>query len=71
MKIISVNGTKYSDALLTQAAKTGGTIDIVASYKDEVRSLKLQYAGGLRIPHLERMPGKPDRFDDLLKPLSK
>jgi predicted metalloprotease with PDZ domain len=71
MKILSVNGVKYSDDSLKQAAKTGGTIDLIVNYKEDVRHAKLQYAGGLRNPRLERIPGTPDRFEDLLKPLAK
>lgn len=71
MKIVSIDGTKYSDDALKQAAKTGGAIDLIATYKEDVRHITLQYAGGPRTPHLERIPGTPDRFEDLLRPLSK
>jgi hypothetical protein len=31
-----------------------------------VISVALDYHGGLRIPHLERVDGTPDRLDDVL-----
>jgi predicted metalloprotease with PDZ domain len=71
MKIISINGTKYTDETITQAAKAGGTIDMVVNYKEDIRHITVQYAGGLRYPHLERIAGTPDRFEDLLKSLAK
>lgn len=71
MKIVSVNGTKYTDDTLKQAAKSGGKIDLIVNYKEDVRHVTIDYPGGLRIPHLERIPGTTDRFEELLKPLSK
>lgn len=71
MKILSVNGGKYSDDRLSQATKMGGTIDLIVSYKEDVRPVSIVYEGGLKIPHLERIAGAPNRFEDLLKPLSK
>lgn len=71
MKILSVNGMRYSDDALTQAARAGGAVDLIVSYKEDVRHARLQYAGGLRIPHLERIPGTPDRFEELLKPATR
>jgi hypothetical protein len=31
----------------------------------------LNYHGGERYPHLERVSGTPDRLDDILKPMTK
>src|SRR5262249_19656767 len=70
MKVLSVDGVKYDDGTMKRAVKEGGTIDLIVSYKEDVRNIKLEYSGGLRIPHLERIAGTTDRLGDLLKPLS-
>lgn len=70
MKILSVNGVKFGNEAMSTAVKKGGTIDLIVSYKEEVRPVGLVYGGGLKIPHLEQVPGTPDRLTDLLKPLS-
>jgi acetylglutamate kinase len=71
MKILSVNGVKYGDEAMSQAVLKGGTIDLIVTYKEDVRNVKLIYGGGLRIPHLERIPSTTDRLTDLLQPLAK
>jgi hypothetical protein len=34
-----------------------------------MKTVSLDYHGGLRIPHLERVDGTPARLDDILKPV--
>ena len=68
-QIVAVNGQAYdSDDLkdAIKAAANGGTIDLLVKNKDEYRTVRLDYRGGLRYPHLERVSGAPARLDDIL-----
>ena len=72
MQLVSVNGTAYSADVLKKAivAAEKGTepIVLVLSRGDQFKTVSLDYRGGLRYPHLERVEGTPARFDDILAP---
>ena len=68
MAILAVGDAPYSyDALAAALGKTG-TIPFVVSYKGAVRTLPFENATPLRYPHLERIPGKPNRLGELVRP---
>jgi predicted metalloprotease with PDZ domain len=67
MKVIAVNGTKFSPELLRDAIKaahgTNGAIELLVQDFDQFRTVKVDYHDGLRYPHLERIAGAEDRLD--------
>ena len=69
-QINAVNGVKYdADSLrrtLTEAM-AGGPLELLVMNGDRYRTVSLSYTGGQRYPHLERIPGTPDRLGDILK----
>jgi predicted metalloprotease with PDZ domain len=72
-KIVAVNDVAYDADRLTAAitaAKTSAQpIRLLVKNGDAYRTVALDYRGGLRYPHLERIPGTPAMLDDLLVPL--
>jgi predicted metalloprotease with PDZ domain len=57
---------KLRDAIL-KAEKETDPIVLLVKVGDQVKTVSLDYHGGLRVPHLERVDGTPDRLDDILK----
>ncbi len=74
MKLVAVNGRKYSKEVLTaaiQAAKGNRQpIDLLLENADFYKTYSVSYHDGVKQPHLERADG-PDIIGDILKPLSK
>nr|WP_240954049.1 hypothetical protein [Solimonas marina] len=73
MQIIAVNGFEYdADGLkeaVRLAAKPGaGPIELLLKDDKRYRTVKLDYHGGLRYPHLERIKGSDARLDAILAP---
>jgi len=73
-KIVAVNGESYDDDGLTQAIKDAAkdhaaTIELLLQDRDHYHTVKLDYHGGIRIPHLERDGTAPDLLSDILTPL--
>ncbi|HWU70352.1 MAG TPA: hypothetical protein VN017_03235 [Pseudoxanthomonas sp.] len=68
--IIAVNGQAYDKDVLedaVKAAKDGkAPIELMVKEFDRYRTVKIDYHGGLRYPHLERIPGKPDYLTPIL-----
>ncbi|MTW02907.1 peptidase M61 [Duganella ginsengisoli] len=71
--IMAVNGTTYkADVLRTAvtAAKTSGKpIELLVKKGSKIRTVMLDYHGGLKYPRLERIEGTPDRLQAILAPL--
>jgi hypothetical protein len=72
-KILAVNGRSFSmDGLKDAVADARGVaIEITVDYKGVVQQFSLQYNGGLRYPHLERITGTPDLLSELGRPRRK
>jgi predicted metalloprotease with PDZ domain len=70
MKILAVNGRAYSADVLNEAIAhpQDGKIVIVARNFNTVQSYEIHYAGGVRYPHLERIPGTHDYLSDIFAP---
>ena len=83
MQIVAVNGrawgggddadgggavTLLKDAIL-QAEHSSPPIQFIVKKEDVVSDVDVNYHGGLRYPHLERMPGTLDRMDAILAPV--
>lgn len=69
-KIVGVNGHPFDDALLRKAiaASTTTPIDLAIERGGKPLTVRIDYRGPLRYPHLERLPGSPDRLGALLRP---
>ncbi len=72
MKVLAVNGRRMTPERLREAvaATAGGKgkLSLVVENGDYLRTYELDYAGGARYPHLERVPDTPDRLGDILRP---
>jgi predicted metalloprotease with PDZ domain len=67
--VVAVNGLAYDKDVLDEAvtaAKTGAPIELMLRDFDIYRTVELDYRGGLRYPHLERIEGKPDYLTPIL-----
>lgn len=67
--VVAVNGRAYDKEVLEEAikaAKDGAPIELLVKEFDRYRTVKIDYRGGLRYPHLERIPGKPDYLTPIL-----
>ena len=73
MNLEAVNDQKYTPAVLREtilaAEKNQQPIKLLLKRGDEYRTVSLDYHGGMRYPHLERVAGTPDRLDDVLAPV--
>jgi predicted metalloprotease with PDZ domain len=71
-KILAVNGDEFTvDGLKSaiRAAAKGAPIELVVADKEEVRTVRIDYRGGLRYPHLEKTAAHAS-LDDILTPRS-
>ena len=69
MKIVAVDGRAYSKEVLeeTIAQPANGKITLLVRSFDTVESHEIHYAGGLRYPHLDRIPGTKDYLSEILQ----
>lgn len=70
MTILAVDGHVYSGDVLNEsiAHPRNGKITLLVRNFDSVESREIQYAGGVRYPHLERIPGSHDYLSEILSP---
>ncbi|MDE2079813.1 MAG: M61 family metallopeptidase [Burkholderiales bacterium] len=71
--LVAVNGVPYDADVLQQAirdaaAPGAGAIALLVKADNRYRTVSVDYHGGLRYPHLERVPGTPDLLDAVLTP---
>jgi predicted metalloprotease with PDZ domain len=67
-KVVAVNGIAYDADLLKEAitnAKSGAPIQLIVKDGDHYKIVSIDYRGGLRYPHLERISGTPDRLSEI------
>ena len=71
MKLIAVNGRKFSADVLRdamRAAKSGSDpLELLMENTDYFRTFKVDYHGGEKYPHLERDAAKPDVLTEIIK----
>jgi predicted metalloprotease with PDZ domain len=71
MTLVAVDGRAYSAETLKEAvtaAKTGKEpIELLVKDFDEFKTVRIDYHGGLKYPHLVRDTTKPDTLAELLK----
>jgi predicted metalloprotease with PDZ domain len=75
MKLVAVNGRKWTPALLHAALKaaqgTPAPIELLVENGQFFQTYSISYHEGEKNPHLERVPGQPDLLKDLLTPLTR
>ena len=71
MKLIAVNGRRFSTEVLQDALKTGKAsslpLELLVENTDYYKTYELDYHGGEKYPHLVRDESKPDLLTDILK----
>jgi predicted metalloprotease with PDZ domain len=71
MTIVAVNGHRFSaDAwhdAIAQAKTASAPIELIVENSDYFRTMKLDYHGGEKYPHLVRDESKPDLLSDIYK----
>jgi predicted metalloprotease with PDZ domain len=74
MKLIAINGRKWSPAILHDALKgakgSDQQIDLLVENAEFFKTYSILYHDGEKNPHLERVPEQPDILGDILKPLT-
>jgi len=70
MTILAVDGRVYSSDALDEAIAhpLNGKISLIVKNFDAVETHEIQYSGGVRYPHLERIPGSHDYLSEILAP---
>ena len=72
MQLVAVNDRAFTIAVLHDAIlaaeKSQQPIKLLLKRGDVLSTVSLDYHGGLRYPHLERVEGTPDRLDPILAP---
>jgi len=71
MRLVAVNGTRYSTDVLKdamRAAKSGNVpIELLVEDFDQYRTVKIDYHGGLRYPHLARIENTDERLEAIAR----
>ena len=72
MQLQAVNDQKFTIPMLREtilaAEKNSEPIKLLLKRGDDFVTLSLNYHGGMRYPHLERVEANPDRLDEILSP---
>lgn len=73
MKVIAVDGRRYSENVLRDALKATAaapaTLTLLVENNDFFTQVSFPYEGGLKEPHLERDSSRPALLDQILAPL--
>jgi predicted metalloprotease with PDZ domain len=71
MKLVAVNGRRFSADVLRDALKSAKTstapIELLVENTDYYKTYKIDYHGGEKYPHLVRDDSKPDLLTEILK----
>ena len=71
MKLVAVNGRRFSPEVLQDALKAAkdstAPIELLVENTDYYKTYKIDYHGGEKYPHLVRDESKPDLLTDILK----
>ena len=75
MKIVAVNDRAFTPDVWHAALKSAPArfepMDVLVNQAGYYHDISLNYRGGLKYPHLIRMPGSYDMFADILRPHAK
>jgi len=71
MKLVAVNGRRFSSEVLKDALKAAkdspAPIELLVENTDYYKTYKIDYHGGEKYPHLVRDDSKPDLLSEILK----
>ncbi|HEV2652744.1 MAG TPA: PDZ domain-containing protein [Rhizomicrobium sp.] len=70
-EIVALNGVAFDGEDLRDAitdARSGGPLQLILRRDKVYKTISIDYKGGLRYPHLERIANTPALLDDLLEP---
>jgi predicted metalloprotease with PDZ domain len=71
MKLVAVNGRRYSANILREALRAGKTssapLELLIENTEYYKTFTLDYHGGEKFAHLVRDESKPDLLDEILK----
>ena len=72
MEIVAVNNRAFSDDIWTAAIKnaklSNAPIELLVKTGGWYSHLSLDYHDGVKVPHLERIPGTTDMLEDIMRP---
>jgi predicted metalloprotease with PDZ domain len=72
MKLVAVNGKKFSANVLRDALREGkgnsAALELLVENTEYFKTFKLEYHGGEKYPHLVRDEAKPDLLTEIIKP---
>ena len=72
MKLVAVNGKKFSAERLRDALRAGKNdsrgLELLVENTDYYKVYKLDYHAGEKYPHLVRDESKPDLLSEIIKP---
>ena len=72
MKLVAVNGRKFSKEVLADALRAGkngsAALELLVENTEYYKTYMLDYHGGEKFPHLVRDETKPDLLTDIIKP---
>jgi predicted metalloprotease with PDZ domain len=74
MKIAAVNGQQFSpdvlDDTLVKSSTSHDPLVLLMANGNYFQTVTIDYHGGVRNPHLERVNSKPDVLDEIIRPLA-
>jgi len=74
MKLVAVNGRRWTADNLRAAVKTAATnsapVELLIENGDYFNTRRLDYHGGEKYPVLERDTNRPDLLADIIRPLT-
>jgi predicted metalloprotease with PDZ domain len=72
MKVVAVNGRRFSGDVLRDALRAGKSssapLELLVENTEYYKTYKLEYHGGEKYPHLVRDESKPDLLSEIIKP---
>ncbi|HEY6137976.1 MAG TPA: hypothetical protein VI670_09465 [Thermoanaerobaculia bacterium] len=68
MKIDAVNGRKFDGDVLHEEIRAKAPIDVFVEQGSFAGRFRIDYSGGERFPHLQRIDGAPDWLSDIMRP---
>jgi hypothetical protein len=70
--IVAIDGRQYTPDAWRAAVKATATstapLSLLVDHDGHYEDVTLQYRGGLKYPHLVRIPGTTDMLSDIVKP---
>jgi predicted metalloprotease with PDZ domain len=67
MKITAVNGRKYDGDVLREEIRARKPLELHVEQGSFAGAFTVDYTGGEKFPHLERLEGKADLLSDILR----